>query len=49
VDWQFDFKDGSRVLVSFNDEAGVASNGTGPVAGQDYALNRPEYAGGWLV
>jgi Ca2+-binding RTX toxin-like protein len=38
VDWQFDFKDGSRVLVSFYDEAGVASNSTGPVAGQDYAF-----------
>ena len=31
-------RDGSRVLVSFYDEAGVASNSTGPVAGQDYAF-----------
>jgi Ca2+-binding RTX toxin-like protein len=38
VEWQFDFKDGSRVLVSSYNEAGLASNSTGPVAGQDYAF-----------
>ncbi|MBD0272365.1 MAG: hypothetical protein ICV73_10595 [Acetobacteraceae bacterium] len=41
--WQFDFRDGSRVIVSFYeadsplDETGTPT-GTAPVAGQDYAF-----------
>jgi Ca2+-binding RTX toxin-like protein len=43
TEWRFDFEDGSRVTVSFNDagahldESGVLA-GTAPVAGQDYVF-----------
>ena len=43
TEWRFDFEDGSRVTVSFND-AGAHSDeggvlvGTAPVAGQGYVF-----------